>query len=165
MPALMMALDAAYVLEGVAGERRVAARDFYNGAYDTALGSGEILASVRIPIPPAGQGAAYEKLKRKIGDYAHGCCGGGADAEGRRRRQLAPSRSPMSPTGRCLAEDASAAAIGATLDPATREARCRTRRRRSPIPLPMARGPADYRREMAGVMVARALLRGRLSRI
>src|SRR5262249_27880427 len=70
MPALMQALGALYVLQGTAGERRVAARDFYRGAYDTALKPGEIVVAVRVPVPPGGSGAAYEKLKRKIGDYA-----------------------------------------------------------------------------------------------
>jgi carbon-monoxide dehydrogenase medium subunit len=70
MPALMMMLGAAYVLEGPEGERTVAARDFYQGAYFTALEPGEILTSISIPVPLAGHGYAYEKLKRKIGDYA-----------------------------------------------------------------------------------------------
>ena len=55
---------------GKGGERRIAARDFYQGAYFTALEPGEILTAIRIPVPPAGHGYAYEKLKRKIGDYA-----------------------------------------------------------------------------------------------
>src|SRR5262249_18273933 len=60
MPALMQALNALYVLRGTAGERRVPARDFYRGAYDTALALGEIVTAIRIPLPPAGSGAAYE---------------------------------------------------------------------------------------------------------
>jgi carbon-monoxide dehydrogenase medium subunit len=70
MPALMMMLGADYVLEGPEGERTVAARDFYQGAYFTALEPGEILTSISIPVPLAEHGYAYEKLKRKIGDYA-----------------------------------------------------------------------------------------------
>ena len=70
MPALMMALGATYVLSGPAGERQVAARDYYLGIYETALQPGEILAEIRIPAPPKPHGWAYEKLKRKVGDYA-----------------------------------------------------------------------------------------------
>ena len=70
MPAVMMCLAATYQLSGKGGERRVAARDFYQGAYFTALEAGEILSAVRFPVPAAGHGYAYEKLKRKIGDYA-----------------------------------------------------------------------------------------------
>jgi carbon-monoxide dehydrogenase medium subunit len=70
MPAVMMALDASYVLTGGAGERQVRARNFYKGAYDTALQPGEILTAIRIGTPTARHGYAYEKLKRKVGDYA-----------------------------------------------------------------------------------------------
>src|SRR6202012_5281648 len=70
MPALMMTLGASYRLEGPAGGRDIAAAEFYQGAYFTALEPGEILTAISIPAPAAGHGYAYEKLKRKIGDYA-----------------------------------------------------------------------------------------------
>src|ERR1700747_72365 len=70
MPALMMVLGATYRLEGPSGAREVAASEFYQGAYFTTLEPGEILTSVAIPVPPPGHGYAYEKLKRKVGDYA-----------------------------------------------------------------------------------------------
>ena len=49
MPALMMTLGASYRLEGPAGARDVAASDFYQGAYFTALEPGEILTAISIP--------------------------------------------------------------------------------------------------------------------
>src|SRR5262249_14120685 len=70
MPAVMMALGAGYKLAGKGGERDVAALEFSQGAYSPALEAGEILTAIRIPAPPASHGHAYEKLKRKIGDYA-----------------------------------------------------------------------------------------------
>ena len=70
MPAVMLCLGAVYHVVGPTGEHRVAARDFYLGAYVTALDPGEIVTAIRIPLPPTGHGSAYEKLKRKIGDYA-----------------------------------------------------------------------------------------------
>ena len=70
MPAVMMCLGATYHIAGKGGERRVAARQFYQGAYVTALQTGDLLTAVRIPAPAAGHGYAYEKLKRKVGDYA-----------------------------------------------------------------------------------------------
>src|SRR4029453_4200860 len=63
MPALMMTLGATYRLEGASGTREVAAAEFYQGAYFTSLEPGEILTSISIPLPPAGHGYAYEKLK------------------------------------------------------------------------------------------------------
>src|SRR6202522_3756666 len=70
MPAVMMCLNASYHVMGKNGERRIAARQFYQGAYFTALEPGDVLTAIRIPVPAAGHGYAYEKLKRKIGDYA-----------------------------------------------------------------------------------------------
>src|SRR5271154_1386192 len=52
MPAVMMCLGATYHVAGGSGERRIAARDFYEGAYFTALEPGEILTAVRIAVPP-----------------------------------------------------------------------------------------------------------------
>ncbi|MEM7446527.1 MAG: xanthine dehydrogenase family protein subunit M, partial [Pseudomonadota bacterium] len=70
MPAIMQALDAKFVLEGANGSREVAARGFYEAAYETARQDDEILTSIRIPTPASGHGHAYEKQKRKVGDYA-----------------------------------------------------------------------------------------------
>lgn len=68
MPGLMQCLDASFALIGLDGEREVKARDFYEAAYMTAREDDEVLTSVTIPLPKGGY--AYEKQKRKIGDYA-----------------------------------------------------------------------------------------------
>ena len=67
-----MTLDATYrARRARAASATVAAREFYQGAYFTALEPGEILTvDLAFPVPAAGHGYAYEKLKRKIGDYA-----------------------------------------------------------------------------------------------
>ncbi len=70
MPGLMQCLDASYELQGPDGTRTVAAREFYEAAYFTAREEEEILTRIMIPVPSAGTGYAYEKQKRKIGDYA-----------------------------------------------------------------------------------------------
>jgi aerobic carbon-monoxide dehydrogenase medium subunit len=69
-PALMRALDAAFVLKGAKGERVVKADGYFLGLYATQLEEGEILTQIRIPIPAAGSGWSYQKLKRKTGDFA-----------------------------------------------------------------------------------------------
>jgi aerobic carbon-monoxide dehydrogenase medium subunit len=69
-PALMMALDASFVLVGERGERVVPADGFFLGTYMTLLEPGEILTEIRIPLPAAGTGYCYAKLKRKTGDFA-----------------------------------------------------------------------------------------------
>ena len=69
-PALMLALDASFVLTGAKGERVVKADGFFLGLYSTQMQADEILTQVRIPVPAAGTGWSYQKLKRKTGDYA-----------------------------------------------------------------------------------------------
>jgi carbon-monoxide dehydrogenase medium subunit len=156
MPALMQALGAVYVLAGVAGERRVAARDFYRGAYDIALAPGEIVAAVRIPVPLAGSGAAYEKLKRKIGDYATAAAAVVLTMHGDTVMRCAIALTNVADRP-LFAEAAGAAAVGTILYPATVK---RVAEAAMAITSPAAdsRGPVEYRREMAGVMVTRALL-------
>ncbi len=69
-PAIMMALDASYTLQSQDGERQIAAREFYQGIYTTALAENELLIEIRIPTPAKGVGMSYQKIKRKVGDYA-----------------------------------------------------------------------------------------------
>ena len=69
MPGLMQCLGASYELVGPNGARSVAARNFYESAYFTARADDEILTRIMIPVP-SNSGYAYEKQKRKIGDYA-----------------------------------------------------------------------------------------------
>jgi len=69
-PALMMALDASFVLTGPNGQRTVKADGYFLGLFSTQLGPDEILTQIRIPIPAGGTGWSYQKLKRKTGDFA-----------------------------------------------------------------------------------------------
>ncbi|MBM3342307.1 MAG: xanthine dehydrogenase family protein subunit M [Betaproteobacteria bacterium] len=69
-PACCVALDAQLVLASSAGTRRIAARDFFQGLYTTALQSHEVLSEVVIPVPAAGTRHAFIELARRRGDYA-----------------------------------------------------------------------------------------------
>ena len=69
-PALMLALRAAFVLQGPEGERVVTADNFFLDLYSTALNPDEVLTEIRLPVPLAGTGWCYAKLKRKTGDFA-----------------------------------------------------------------------------------------------
>ena len=68
MPGLMQCLDATYTLAGPKGSRDVKARAFYQSAYFTERADDEILVAISFAKPVGGY--AYEKQKRKIGDYA-----------------------------------------------------------------------------------------------
>ncbi|HET7595193.1 MAG TPA: xanthine dehydrogenase family protein subunit M [Stellaceae bacterium] len=159
MPAVMQCLDASYHLVGTKGERQVAARDFYEGAYLTALAPGEMVTAIRIPVPPQGHGAAYEKLKRKIGDYATAAAAVILTQSGGRITTCSIGLTNVAETP-LWAEDAAKAVIGTTLDPATvKKAVAAAEAITSPAS--DGRGPAEYRRKMAGVMLARALARAK----
>ena len=69
-PACCVALDAQIVLASKAGTRRVAAREFFQSLYATAMKPNEILTEVVIPIPGAGTRHAFLELARRRGDYA-----------------------------------------------------------------------------------------------
>jgi len=70
MPALMLALGAEVVLAGPAGERTVAAADFFFGLYDTALDEGELITALRIPAAAPGDTFGFHEIARRHGDYA-----------------------------------------------------------------------------------------------
>ncbi len=159
MPAVMQCLDASFVLTGKSGERQVKAREFYNGAYDTALQTGEILTAVRIPTPPAGHGFAYEKLKRKIGDYATAAAGVMLTMKDGKVDSCSIALTNVADTP-LFAKDAGALVVGTTCDDATVK-KAADAAQKITSPAGDGRGPPEYRAAMAAVMVARALAAAR----
>lgn len=157
MPALMMALDAHFVLSGPKGDRSVAARKYYNGPYDTAALPGEILTAVRFQAPAAGHGYAYEKLKRKVGDYATAAAAVVLTVSA---GQIATCSIALTNVGDTALEAAAAAqaVVGSTLDKASL-AQAVAAAEAITAPAADGRGSAEYRTKMAGVMTARALRR------
>ena len=157
MPALMLTLGASYRLEGPGGTREVAAREFYQGAYFTALEPGEILTAILIPVPAAGHGYAYEKLKRKVGDYATAAAAVVLTMVGGKVAACAIGLTNLHETP-LLAVDAAKALIGTSLDAATlKKAAAAAEAIMSPAA--DARGPVEYRKHVGGIMVTRALTR------
>ncbi|HXW25737.1 MAG TPA: xanthine dehydrogenase family protein subunit M [Xanthobacteraceae bacterium] len=156
MPAVMMCLNATYEVAGKSG-RRIPAREFYQGAYFTALEAGEILTSIRIPAPPAGHGSAYEKLKRKVGDYATAAAAVVLTMSGGRVATCSIGLTNVAETP-LWAEEAGKILVGSTLDAATVK-KAVAAAEAITAPATDARGPAAYRTKMAGVMLARALAR------
>jgi len=69
-PAIALALDATFVLQGPTGERSVKAINFFHGMYMTDLAANEILTEIQFSPLPKNTGCAYIKLKRKTGDWA-----------------------------------------------------------------------------------------------
>jgi carbon-monoxide dehydrogenase medium subunit len=66
----LLALEADVVASGPNGERVIPIRELYISILTTSLSSDELLTEIRVPTPLARSGGAYEKLERKVGDYA-----------------------------------------------------------------------------------------------
>lgn len=70
LPACLLALDAELVARSAGGERTIAAADFFQGPFQTALGPGELLTEIRLPAPVSGAGSAYRALEQPASGYA-----------------------------------------------------------------------------------------------
>ena len=121
---------------------------------------GEVLTAVRIPAPPAGHGHAYEKLKRKIGDYATAAAAVVLTVDGSGSIDVCSIGLTNVAETPLWAEEAAGIVVGSKLDAATVK-RAVAAAEAITSPASDARGPAHYRTKMAGVMVARALGRAK----
>ncbi|MFL5925406.1 MAG: FAD binding domain-containing protein [Gaiellaceae bacterium] len=156
LSAVCTALKAKCVIRGAAGERVVSMDEFQVGPYATAVGEGEMLTEIRLPIR-AGAGSAHEKVERRAGDWAIAAASAAVWVDG----------------GRIVDAGIALAAVGLTTIHVTRAEELL--RGESPSdelfaaageisssdcsPLPDGRGPVDYKRHLAGVLTTRALRR------
>lgn len=70
LPACMVALEASIIVRGPAGERRIAASEFFTGIYETALSPRELLLAVELPVAAAASAHFFHEFARRHGDYA-----------------------------------------------------------------------------------------------
>ena len=158
MPGLMQCLDATFTLVGPEGSRTVRAREFYFGPYDTARAEEELLTEAAFDTHAgAGAGWAYEKQKRKIGDYATAAAAVLIRMEGGRCASASVAMTNLADRP-IFSETAGAALIGTALDAASVDAAIAAMQ--SDIePAEDNRGPVAFKRHVAGVMLRRALAR------
>lgn len=155
MPALMQCLDARFTLVGTGGAREVPAREFYQGAYMTAREDDEILTRISFALPTGGH--AYEKQKRKIGDYATAAAAVQVQGSGGRCTQASVALTNLSDTP-VWSEAAGAALVGTACDAAAVRAAV-TAALADIDPSPDNRGPVAFKRHVAGIVLARAIAR------
>ena len=154
-PAMMLALGASFVLRSKTGERVVPADGFFVGTYDTLMKSDEIMTEIRIPVPAAGTGYCYAKLKRKVGDFATAAAAVTLRMSGATVREVAIALTNVGPTplkaraaedslrGKALTDASMAAAAELAMSICD--------------PVVDQRGDAEYKTAMAGEMTQRAL--------
>ncbi|HVC12903.1 MAG TPA: xanthine dehydrogenase family protein subunit M [Burkholderiales bacterium] len=154
-PALMVALDASFVLTGPKGERVVKADGYFLGLYSTQLAEDEILTQIRIPVPPAGSGWSYQKLKRKTGDFATAAAAVMLQMRGKSVGKASIALTNAGPTV-LKARDAEAFLAGKAIDDASLNEAARLAMGICE-PTPDQRGDAAYKVAMCGEMTRRAL--------
>ena len=155
MPGLMQCLDAQFTVVGPDGSRDIAARDFYHSAYVTERADDEILTKITLVAP--GGGYAYEKQKRKIGDYATAAAAVMLTKSGVKVATASVAMTNLSDVpvwsagagaalvGTDCGPDAVAAAVAEMLGDID--------------PQQDNRGPIEFKRHVAGVILARAIAR------
>jgi aerobic carbon-monoxide dehydrogenase medium subunit len=156
LSAAFAAVRATMVIVGSGGSRTVSAREFHLGPYETVVGPGELLTEVRVPIRPGG-GSAYEKLERRVGDWPVAAAGAAVWLDG----------GVVSEVGIGLTAVGAAHFVAAEAEDhlrgeaPTEENFAATGRIAAAYCNPVAdqRGPADYKRHLAGELTTRALRR------
>jgi len=157
-PAVLLAASATIICRSQAGDRAIPARDFFLDTFQTAIEPTEVLTEIRMPRRPRGAGGAYEKLERKVGDFATVAVAAvvrlGADGRiasagigvtGVAETPFAATDAEALLAGSAPSEEifrAAGAAVGVQSRPAAD-----------------VRGPVEYKRAMAAEMTLRALRR------
>ena len=133
----------------------VKADGYFLGLYSTQLAADEILTQIRIPVPPAGSGWSYQKLKRKTGDFATAATAVMLQMKGKSVAKAAIALTNAGPTP-LKAREAEAYLAGKEINDASLNEAARLAMKIC-SPTPDQRGDADYKRAMCGEMTRRAL--------
>ena len=156
LSAVCAALGAGLVIRDRDGERVVDMDEFHRGPYETAVGDAEMLVEVRLPVREH-CGSAYEKVKRRTGDWATAASGVALWLEGADIAAAGIALSAVNPTsvhstraeqaliGRPPSEEAFADAAALAAEDCE--------------PISDQRGPADYKRHLARELTHRAVRR------
>jgi carbon-monoxide dehydrogenase medium subunit len=156
LSAVCAAVKAKVAIRGAEGMRVVAMGDFHRGPWMTAVGDGEILTEIRLPILP-GAGSAHEKVERRAGDWAIAAASAAVWLDGDTIADVGIGLSAVGPMtieltraeellrGKTPSEELFEQAGAIASEDCN--------------PIPDGRGPADYKRHLAGVLTKRALRR------
>ncbi len=151
-----LAARAQVVVRGSGGARVIGIDEFLVDSYTTAVAEGELALEVRFPTPGARTSGAYAKIERKVGDFATAAAAVQLtlDADG----TIAEAGVAIGAAGPMALRVAAAEAVLLGAAP-SREAIAAAADAARALADPMAdtRGSAEFKKDMAGVVVARAL--------
>jgi carbon-monoxide dehydrogenase medium subunit len=155
LSAVCAAVGARMVIRGSGGDRTIGMREFHRGPYRTAVEPAEMLVEIRVPLRD-GAGSAYEKVDRRVGDWAVVAAGAAVEIEGATIARAGIALAAVG--GEITAAEAEAALVGRT---PTEElfARAAALAAAACEPVTDQRGSADYKRHVAGVLTERVLRR------
>jgi carbon-monoxide dehydrogenase medium subunit len=156
LSAVFAAVQAACVIRGSSGERVVPIREFHRGPYETALEPAEMLVEVRFPVRP-GCGSAYEKVERRAGDWGMAAAGAFVRLEAGRIAEAGVGLTAVGAEHHCSVSaeevlrgrEPTEELLAAAAEAAAGDVR----------PTSDQRGPACYKRHLAGELTQRALRR------
>jgi aerobic carbon-monoxide dehydrogenase medium subunit len=154
LSAVFSAAKGTIVIVGSGGTRHVAARDIHDGPYQTVVGEAEMITEVRVPIK-AGGGSAYAKVERRAGDWAVAAAGACVWLDGDIITDVGIGLTAVGAAHFC-APDAEASLIGKPASEENIEAAGALAAAHS-RPSTDQRGPAEYKRHLAGELTKRAL--------
>ncbi|HEY2641795.1 MAG TPA: xanthine dehydrogenase family protein subunit M [Streptosporangiaceae bacterium] len=154
LSAAFAAAKGTMVIQGEGGSREVSARNFHTGPYETVIGPGELLTEIRLPIRRR-IGSAYLKVARRVGDWPVGAAGAAVWLDG----------DAVGDAGIGLAAVGASHFVAAEAEeylrgkPASEENLAAAGQIAAEHCRPVAdqRGPADYKRHLAGELTTRAL--------
>ena len=150
-----LALETEFVITGSGGERTVAAADFFQDLFETAVGEGELLTAIRVP-KHTGWGHRYEKFVRVSHQWSIVAVAATVRVDG---GTIAEARIGLTNMGstplRATAVEQALVGKAAT-DEAVREA-CAAAADGTNPPSDL-NGDSDYRKHLATVLARRAVL-------
>lgn len=150
----ILALDAELVIAGPGGERTVAASDFFQDLFQTAVGDDELLTAIRIP-KHTGWGGHYEKFVRVSHQWSIVAVAATVRVVDGTIAEAKVGLTNMGSTP-VRASAAEAALVG--LAPGSEEARAACAKASEGTNPPSdLNGDADYRRHLANVLTGRAV--------
>jgi aerobic carbon-monoxide dehydrogenase medium subunit len=149
-------LRATVVIAGRSGERVIGMDELHRGPYETACEQHELITEIRFPIRSR-TGSAYEKVERRVGDWAVGAAGAAVQmADDGTIADAAIGLTALGLEG--LATDAAAVLVGhrPSEDLITEAGRLAAA---ASAPVEDQRGPVDYKRHLADELTRRVLRR------